>query len=79
MKSLSCIVAVAFFCSCNAQRQVQVEMMSAQLVKIDTIYRYPEAKQVLTWRCSTNVEYVSFEPINSFYQIGYRTPILVRR
>ena len=79
MKSLIGLAAVIFFCGCSAEKEVQVEMLSAELVRIDTVYRYPGPQQVLTWRCSTNVEYISFEPLNNFYQVGYRTPVLVRK
>lgn len=79
MKSLVCIVAAAFLYSCSAGKEMQVEMMNAELVKIDTIYRYPGVQQVLTWRCAKNIEYVSFEPINNNYRLGFRAPVLVRR
>ncbi len=79
MKSLVCVVAVVFLYSCSAEREVQVEMMNAELIKIDTIYRYPGVQQVLTWRCAKDMEYISFEPINNYYKLGFKTPVLVRR
>jgi hypothetical protein len=75
------LLAVATLSSCYSSREIQVEMVSAQLVRIDTIYRYSETqtKQQLTWRDNLNTQYVSYEPLNRSYNIGTRMALLRTR
>ena len=72
------IVAV-LLCSCYQERQIQVDMVGAELVKIDTVYRYTGSEQLLIWKCANNVEYVSYAPINRLFILGSRMVVMVRR
>ena len=55
-------VAVALY-GCYAERNVQVNIVNAKLVKIDTVYRYRSGEQLLVWKGSNNVQYVSYTPL----------------
>jgi len=82
MKTLLILIIVAvILVSCYARKEIQVEMVSAQLIRIDTVHRYSEDddKQVLTWRDDQNVEYVSYVPMRSSYQVGIRMAFLKTR
>lgn len=69
------LAALAFIAitlvACSPSREINVEVIDAQLVKVDTIFRSSDnPKQQLTWRDSDNIEYVSIVSMNRFYQLG---------
>lgn len=82
-KNLPFLVVVsisALALSCAEQKEVQMDFTDVQLVKIDTIQRYPEAsKQLLTWRDENHVDYQTFVPIEMYYPIGARMKVMLRR
>lgn len=68
------------FAGCVTTREINVEMVSARLIKIDTIYRYSEQpKQQLTWRDKDNIEYISLVSMNANYPLGVTLNVLRRR
>jgi hypothetical protein len=82
MKTL--LVAIAFAgaaaAGCTSTRDIQVEMVNAQLVKIDTVYRQStQEQQQLTWRDRNNVEYTSYVSMNQHYPIGMTMVVLRQR
>lgn len=77
---LSCLVTATVFMSCGVNREIQAEIVNAQLVKIDTIYRYPNIReQLLTWKSQKNVEYISYASINNTYTVGARMAVLITK
>lgn len=77
---LSCLVAVTLFMSCTVNREIQAEIVNAELVKIDTIYRYPNVReQLLTWKSQRNIEYISYASISNYYTVGARMAVLVTK
>ena len=64
---------------CNSSREIQADFVTAQLIKVDTIYRYQSNEKQLTWRCQNNVEFVSFVPVSSVYKVGSRFHVLLPR
>lgn len=69
------VIAVFALIGCYTSREVQVEIIDAQLVKIDTIVRYQKMQQQLTWQTSDRMEYVSYASINGQYVVGTRMSI----
>jgi len=70
---------IALFTS-SSPRELQAEMVSAQLVKIDTVFRYANSpKQLLTWRDDNHVDYLTYAPLNNSFLIGARMIVLVKR
>jgi hypothetical protein len=65
--------------SCAFQRNVEVEVVDAQLIKIDTIARGEMQEQQLTWKDNLNLEYISYVPIERNYTVGVRMQMLRRR
>ena len=66
--------------SCSGPHEVQAEMVSAQLVKIDTAFRYEtNPRQMLTWRDNNDVEYVTYAPLANSFLLGSRMVVLVKR
>ena len=79
MKKIGVVLVATVVCSCSAERQIQVDMLGAELVKIDTIYRYPGNEQMLVWKAANNVEYVSYAPITKQFHVGTNVTVMVRR
>ncbi len=80
MKTALLFVTLCTLCSCYSGKELQADVMNAQLVKIDTIYRYPNIReQVLTWKCSTGVEYTSIDKLRNVYTLGSTMKVLVRK
>ena len=79
MKILLAAIALAVV-GCRSSREINVELVSAQLVKIDTIYRYSgEPKQLLRWRDVDNIEYVSIVAMNKKFPLGLTLNVLRQR
>jgi hypothetical protein len=80
---LAILVGLCGLCGCYSRKEIQVEMVSAELIKIDTIYRFAGddqlPKQQLTWRDDQNTEYVSFVPMKTSYLLGTRMAVLRTR
>jgi hypothetical protein len=73
MKTLILLLGVAMLSGCFSRREIQVEVISAQLVRIDTIHRFQGEdipKKQLTWRDNQNTEYISFASMHDSYPIG---------
>lgn len=73
----SCLIAAA---GCTSVKEVQVEMIQAQLIKIDTVYRQPNlSRQQLTWKGEDNIEYVSFVNMDQVYPLGVSLLVMKTR
>jgi hypothetical protein len=72
MKAVLVLALVAaILTGCYSTREIQVEMVSATLVRIDTVNRETQfQKQLFTWRDQKNIEYTSFESMNKYYVVG---------
>ena len=87
MKIILVMLTTVALGSCYSYKQQQVEIVNAQLIKIDTIFRYQslrnqyawQQEQQLTWKDNYNKEYVSFASINQMYTVGTRMTILRSR
>jgi len=83
MKKILVIAAIAtsaVLTGCYSTREgVYANLEDAELVKIDTVERYlNKYEQLLTWKTSDNMEYVSYVPLNRRYIVGTRTSVLIR-
>ncbi len=80
MKKTLPFVLAAIIAGCGTERAIQMNIADAELVKIDTIQRYPNASEkLLTWRTYDQIDYVTFVPINSHYIVGSRMKVMVKR
>ncbi len=79
MKALLVLLGTLIY-SCGAEKEVQASMVDVQLVKIDTVDRYPNHEQkLLTWRDENNINYITFEPMNNHYKLGDLMKVMVRK
>jgi hypothetical protein len=82
MKTILAALALWVVVGCSSSfREVQeVDMVRAELVKIDTIWRHPERVKQLTWKDSDDIHYVSFVSIhNENYDIGSSMYVMRKR
>ena len=70
--ALSCVAAIG----CSSTKEIQVEMVRAELIKIDTVFRQPNEKKQLTWRDQDNIEYISFTAMDQTYPIGIHMVVM---
>lgn len=71
MKTFLVAIVLMATASCTSVKEIQVEMIQAQLIKIDTVYRQPhQYQQQLTWKGKDNIEYVSFVAMDQVYPLG---------
>jgi hypothetical protein len=80
MKTVITLILCAVLFSCSLNREIQADIVDVQLVKIDTIQRYPNMRQkLLTWKSATNVAYVTYEPMSSRFTVGSKMKVMVTK
>ena len=80
MKTFLGLMAIAAICSsCYTHRDVQVDLVSAELIRIDTIVRHTQQEQQLTWRDDSKMEYISYADLNRIFRIGTRITVFRTR
>jgi hypothetical protein len=79
-KTLPFFLAVMIILGCSQQKEIQMDMSDVELVKIDTIQRYPNAtEKILTWRSSDQIDYITFAPLDTYYPLGSRMKVMMKR
>lgn len=64
----------------NLKETQQVDMVQAKVIKIDTVYRYPEHLKQLTWKDNDDIRYISYVSIyNEMYAIGSSMYVMRKR
>jgi hypothetical protein len=57
MKTILAIATVIALYSCLGPHELQAEMVNAELIKIDTAFRYTnDPQQMLTWRDDNHID-----------------------
>ena len=74
---LAGLIIILVFAGCF-RRELQADMVYAELIKVDTINRnIPNfQKQQLTWRDDYNLEYTSYIPLGTTYLVGTKMLML---
>ena len=74
MKTLLAGVMLLALVGCYTNRELEADMVRAEVIRIDTIQRYhlniPTKQKQITWRDSDNLEYITFVPMHAYYAIG---------
>jgi hypothetical protein len=69
-----------FLTACNFGKEIQVERISAELIRIDTVQRETGSFKVFTWRSSDGLTYQSLEPLQGVsIDVGTTLGMLIRR
>lgn len=79
--SLVALAMLAAIGCTNSFREIQqADMVKAQVVKIDTIWRHPERVKQLTWKDSDDIRYITYVSIyNEMYSLGSSMYVMRRR
>jgi hypothetical protein len=74
---LGCAITLS---SCTFEKEIQVERVSVELVKVDTVFRSSGSMKVLTWRTNNNLNYFSLEPLEAPpMDVGSTTVMLIKK
>ncbi|HEV7780014.1 MAG TPA: hypothetical protein VGO58_02055 [Chitinophagaceae bacterium] len=73
------IVLLTGIMGCYTSKEIEVEMIQAELVRIDTITRHPDTRKMLTWRDQDDINYVSYAEMYENYSLGLRMMVMRRR
>lgn len=82
MKTILVVLALWASIGCtSAYREIQeVDMVKAQLVRIDTVWRHPERIKQLTWKDIDDIQYISYVPLrNEVYTVGSSMYVMRKR
>jgi hypothetical protein len=79
MKTILAALFVASITGCYTSREIEVEMVQAELIKIDTITRHPDNQKMLTWRDQDDIDYISYAGMYENFLIGTRMMVMRRR
>lgn len=79
MKTLVVACAALCFTACVSERYLQVSVIQAELVKVDTLFRNSEYVQLLTWRSPEKMQFVSYAGIKEYYPVGAKMAVFVPR
>jgi hypothetical protein len=80
MKKFFSFFLSATIIGCTAGKEVQMSFADVQLVKIDTVKRYPYLNEkLLTWQENNRVNYVTFVPVEAHYALGTHMRVMMRR
>lgn len=71
---------MVFVFGCYSGKELQADIINAELVKIDTVYRHPSNReQLLTWKTDDNLQYVSYASMDQVFVVGSKIMMLVRK
>lgn len=77
---LFAIATLLVVAGCASTKEINVEMISAELVRVDTVYQgSSHEKQQLTWRAKDDLEYVTLVSMSSRYPVGTIMTLLRQR
>jgi len=81
MKTILAAMILLTTAGCANLRQAQqVDMIKAEVIRIDTLYRHPGNIKQLTWKDKNNMEYISFVSIyNQEYTLGSNLYVMRKR
>ena len=64
---------------CRTGKEIQVEFITAKLIKIDTVKRFTEYEKVLTWQDNDNIRYTCYLPMKKHVTVGMEMLVMRRR
>jgi hypothetical protein len=64
---------------CSPGKDIQVEFITAKLIKIDTVQRANEYEKLLTWQDDHNIRYICYLPMKKHVFVGMQFLVMRRR
>jgi hypothetical protein len=79
MKTILMALLVAGITGCFTSKEIEVEMVQAELIRIDTVARHPDHQKMLTWRDQDDIDYISYAAMFESFSVGQRMLVMRRR
>jgi hypothetical protein len=79
MKTIIIAMSIAGACGCRVEKDIQVEFVKTELIRIDTIRRYPKDVKLLTWQDDRNIRYTSYITLERHLPVGTQMLVMRRR
>jgi hypothetical protein len=79
MKTILIALLITAITGCYTSKEIEVEMVQAELIKIDTVSRQPDDKKMLTWRDQDDIDYISYASMHETYALGLKMMVMRRR
>ena len=80
MKTILAVLLIGAVAGCASFKEHQVEVVRAHVIKLDTVYRYPDMLKQLTWKDNDNMIYVSYVSVyDGSFSVGSSMLMLRRR
>ena len=78
-KTMVAFAGLLLLAGCISDKELQIEMISVQLVKVDTISRGDRYEKMLTWQTNDRTRFYSFEDLEADYPVGTSMRVMVRK
>ena len=78
MKSIIAALCIIALSGCRIEREIPVEFVKVELIRIDTVFRYPKERKLLTWQDQDKIRYTSSISIEKNIAVG-STLLVMRR
>ena len=79
MKAIIVAMVIIAVFGCSAGRDIQVEFITAKLIKIDTVQKFDQYEKLLTWEDNHNIRYISYVPMKNRVTVGIQMLVMRRR
>ncbi len=81
MKTILLPLVLIAAAGCASLRETQqVDMVTAKVIRIDTVFRYPDRLKQLTWKDNDDIQYVSYVSMyNEMYSVGSSMYVMRKR
>ena len=81
MKTILLPLVLIAAAGCTSLRETQqVDMVTAKVIRIDTVFRYPDRLKQLTWKDNDDIQYVSYVSMyNEMYSVGSSMYVMRKR
>ena len=79
MKTIIVAMIIIVVLGCRTGRDIQIEFVTAKLIKIDTVQRFTTYEKVLTWQDTDNIRYICYLPMKKHVTVGMELLVMRRR
>ena len=79
MKTIIVAMVIIAVFGCSVGRDIQVEFITAKLIKIDTVQKFTLYEKLLTWEDDSHIRYISYVPMKNRVTLGTQMLVMRRR
>jgi hypothetical protein len=78
MKTIIAALCIIALSGCRIERDIPVEFVKVELIRIDTVFRYPKDRKLLTWQDEDKIRYTSTISIEKHIAVGSTLLVMKR-